>query len=252
MHFPCVCHCKIHQFWWSILIRYPLTQQGIYRLVSDIRCTSNTRRTLTLGNSQLEFSPTISLTKTSNTRRTPSFGSWVSIVDKVWSRPTWSELLRVAWDFYSPWITGPMTAHQSVAYVRRITLAPAANLCTLSAIIFLPIKHEYDAIFADTSTAAPFCWLSIVNCPYQTIYSKHNICTYEFLLWFHDSFVGRLNNQNRTTWLWKIDTWFISSLILHNTTEIIIIIEWNVLFVELSTACKHDVKHHRKYDVIYR
>ena len=33
-------------------------------------------------------------------------------------------------------------------------------------------------------------------------------------------------------WLWKIDTWFISSLILHNTTEIIIIIERNVLFVE--------------------
>ena len=113
---------------------------GAYCLVSNIRRTSNRRRTLTLGNSQLEFSPTISLAKTSNTRRTPSFDSWVSIVDKVWSRPTWSELLRVAWDFDSPWITGPMTAHQSVAYVRHIILAPAANLCTLSAIVFLPIK----------------------------------------------------------------------------------------------------------------
>ena len=111
-----------------------------YRLVSNIRCTSNIRRTQTLGNSQLEFSLTTILAKTSNTRRTPSFDSWVSIVNKEWSRPTWSELLRVAWDFDSPWITGPMTAHQSVANVRYITLAPAANLCTLSAIVFLPIK----------------------------------------------------------------------------------------------------------------
>ena len=73
-----------------------------YRLVSNIRRTSIIRRTPTLGNSQLEFSPTISLAKTSNTRRTPSFDFWVSIVDKVRSRPTWSELLRVAWDFDSP------------------------------------------------------------------------------------------------------------------------------------------------------
>ena len=101
---------------------------------------SNIRRTPTLGNSQLEFSPTIILAKTSNARRTTSFDFWVSIVDKVRSRPTWSELLRVAWDFDSPWITGSMAAHQSVAYVRHIILAPAANLCTLSAIVFFPIK----------------------------------------------------------------------------------------------------------------
>ena len=111
-----------------------------YRLVSNIRRISNIRRSPTLGNSQLEFSTTISLAKTSNTRRTPSFDPWVLIVDKVWSRPTWSELLRVAWDYDSPWITGPMTAHQSVAYVRHITLAPTANLCTLSAIVSLTIK----------------------------------------------------------------------------------------------------------------
>ena len=112
----------------------------MYRLVSNIRRTSNIRCTPTLGNSQLEFSPTISLAKTSNTRRTPSFDFWESIVDKVRSRPTWSELLRVAWDFDSPWITGSMAAHQSVAYVRHIILAPAANLCILSAIVFFPIK----------------------------------------------------------------------------------------------------------------
>ena len=57
-----------------------------------------------------------------------------------WSKPTWFELLQVAWDFDSPWVTGSMTAYQSVAYVRHVTLAPAANLCTLSAIIFFPIK----------------------------------------------------------------------------------------------------------------
>ena len=80
------------------------------------------------------------MAKISDTRRTRVLTLWVSIVDKVWSRPTWSGLLWVAWDFDSPWITGPMTAHQSVAYVRHITLAPAVNLCTLSAIIFFPIK----------------------------------------------------------------------------------------------------------------
>ena len=136
----------------------------LYRLVSNISHTSNIKRTPTLGDSVLEFSPTISLAKTSNTRRTPSNDSWVLTVDKVWSRPTWSELFRVAWDLDSPWITGPMTAHQSVAYVRHITLllAPAANLCTLSAIIFLPIKAGlyYDAIFYDIWKTAPFCWLS--------------------------------------------------------------------------------------------
>ena len=63
-------------------------------------------------------------------------------VDKLASEthgPSCSDY-RVAWDFDSPWITGPMTAHQSVAYVRHIKLAPAGNLCTLSAIVFLPIK----------------------------------------------------------------------------------------------------------------
>ena len=57
-------------------------------------------------------------------------------VDKLVSEthgPSCSDY-RVAWDFDSSWITGPMTAHQSVAYVRHIKLAPAMNLCTLSAI----------------------------------------------------------------------------------------------------------------------
>ena len=75
----------------GMLPKDPMDQS--YRLVSNIRRTSNISRTPTLGNSQLEFSPTISLAKTSNTRRTPSFDFWVSIVDRVRSRPTWSELL---------------------------------------------------------------------------------------------------------------------------------------------------------------
>ena len=88
----------------------------------------------------------------------------------------------------------------------------------------------------------------------------------KFLLRFHDSFAGRLRNQIRTTWLWKIDIWFISSLLLHYTTDIIIIIKWNVLFVEKiifwwlhrrfknlrSTTCKHHRKYYGKCDVIYR
>ena len=126
-------------------------------------------------------------------------------------------MLRVAWDFDSPWITVPMTAHQSVAYVRHIILAPAAKLCTLSAIVFLPIKAwmwchirryiDGSAIFVDcqwtrmTQMTKDFAmhhdenyveWNGIsikshqfvTNCPYQTIYSKHSICSYEFLLQF--------------------------------------------------------------------
>ena len=96
--------------------------------------------TPTLGNSQLEFSRTISLAKTSNTRRTPSFDFWVSIVDKVRSWPTWSELLRVAWDFDSPWIKGPMTPYQSRPYARHVAVIPAAKLCDSIAIVFLSIE----------------------------------------------------------------------------------------------------------------
>ena len=49
----------------------------------------------------------------------PKFWLWVWIADKV-CVPTWSKLLRVDWDFDSPWITGPVTPHQSQANVRHI------------------------------------------------------------------------------------------------------------------------------------
>ena len=73
-----------------------------YRLVSNIRRASNISCTPTLGNSQLEFSPIISLTKTSNTRCTPSFDSWVSFVDKVWSR---IHMVRAALTSLRFWLT---------------------------------------------------------------------------------------------------------------------------------------------------
>ena len=65
---------------------------------------------------------------------------WESIVDKVRSRPTWSELLRVAWDFDSPWIKGTMTPYQSRPYARHIAVIPVAKLCDSIAIVFLSIE----------------------------------------------------------------------------------------------------------------
>ena len=84
----------------------------------------------TWGNSQLKFSQTISLAKTSDAKCTLSFDS--DKVVKASSRPTWSELLQVAGGFASPCITGPMTPHQSQLYVRYIILTPAANLCNFN------------------------------------------------------------------------------------------------------------------------
>ena len=204
-----------------------------------------------MGNSQLEFSLTISLAKTSNTRRTPSFDSWVSIVDKMWSRPTWSELLRVTWDFDSPRITGPMTAHQSVAYVRHNInhistrckpLYPKSNrISSNKSMNMMPSSpiHRQQRHFVDcqgthmTQMTKDFAmrhdenyvqWNAIsikshqfvTNCPYQTIYSKHNICSYEFLLRFHDSLpvdcaiksgprgCGKLTHNSFLNWFYMI------------------------------------------------
>ena len=46
----------------------------------------------------------------------------------------------------------------------------------------------------------------VTNCPYhQTIYSKHNICSFEFLLRFHDSFAGRSVNPDHVV----VENWHI-------------------------------------------
>ena len=110
-----------------------------YRLVSNIRRTSNISRTPTLGNFQLEFSPTISLAQPPIQDAPRVLTLECRLLTKCEVDPH-GPSCRVAWDFDSPWITGPMTAHQSVVYVRHIILAPTANLCTLSAIVFFPIK----------------------------------------------------------------------------------------------------------------
>ena len=91
----------------------------------------------------------------------PEFWRWVSFVDKVWSRPTWTELLWVAGDFDSPWITGSMTPHQSLVSVRYITLAPTANLCTPSSIVFVSINARiWHLLCWYCRWQRNFCWLS--------------------------------------------------------------------------------------------
>ena len=110
-----------------------------YCLLSNIRHISNTRHTdfwefpaWVFSNHQ--FTPNLQY------KMHPEIWLWEWIVDKEWRKPTWSKLLRVARDFDSPRITGPMTPHQSLAYVRHITLAPTVNLFTSSAIVFVSIK----------------------------------------------------------------------------------------------------------------
>ena len=114
-------------------------------------------------------------------------------VDKLASEthgPSCSDY-RVAWDFDSPWITGPMTAHQSVAHVRHIKEAPAANLCILSAIVFLPIKawiwrhiHRY------LDGSAIFCWLStdLYARPVWPRWLKISPCVTTKVMWSETTF----------------------------------------------------------------
>ena len=93
---------------------------------------------------------------------------------------------RVAWDFDSPWITGPMTAHQSVAYVRHIILAPAANLCTPSAIVFLPIRAwiwRHIRRYLDGSAI-----LLTVNGPVWPSWLKISPCVTTKIMWSEKAF----------------------------------------------------------------
>ena len=98
----------------------------------------------------------------------------------------------------------------------KISLGVTRKLCA--------IKRYFDRIIAVCDILSD-----------QTINSKRGICSSVYLLRFHRSLARRLRNQIRTTckdtWLWKTDTWFISSLILHNTISIIVTIERNLLHV---------------------
>ena len=73
----------------------------------------------------------------------------------------------------------------------------------------------------------------VTNCPYQTIYSKHNICSYEFL-WYDFTIVLPVDCAIKSgpRGCGKLTHYLFFSLILHNTIEIIIIIKWDVLLVE--------------------
>ena len=105
----------------------------------------------------------------------------------------------------------------------------------------------------------------VTNCPYhQTIYSKHNICSFEFLWRFHDSFASRLRNQIRTTVMenWHIINFFINFTWYHwyhHNYQVECVICWEKYFWWLrrfknlrSTTCKHRRKYYRKCDVIHR
>ena len=105
-----------------------------------------------------------------------------------------------------------MTPCQSRPYARHIAVIPAAKLCDSIAIVFLSIEKNTTPSPPMPRSAAPFCLLSkypylqiskdfdmrhnknyveyngisikphqfVTNCPYQTIYSNHNICSYVF------------------------------------------------------------------------
>ena len=118
---------------WYICWYSPCLYSNIlYRLLSNIRCTSNIRRAPTFGNSQLQFSPTISSSKTSQYKTLecrlstkcelphgPSCSEWPAILTHRGSQDQWH--LISLWRMWG-------------------ILAPAANLCTPSVIIFVSIK----------------------------------------------------------------------------------------------------------------
>ena len=164
----------------------------------------------------------------------------------MWSRPTWSELLGVAWDFDSPWITVLTNDCSSVCglceayYIstrceplypkcndissnKRMNMRPSSPIhrrqrhfvdCqgTRMTQITKDFALRHDENYVEYNSILIKSHQFVINCLYQTIYSKHNICSYKFLLRIHNSFASRLRNRIQTTWLWKIDTKYISSL----------------------------------------
>ena len=104
-----------------------------------------------------------------------------------------------------------------ISFNRSKNMTPSAPIPRSVALFCLLSKYPYRQMtkgFAMRHDENYVEWNSIsikphqfvTNCPNQTKYSNHNICSYVFLLRFHMSFAGRLRNQIRTTWLWKTDT----------------------------------------------
>ena len=184
-----------------------------------------------------------------------SVNSW----QRLWRRPTWSELLRVAWDFDSQWRqrTNDTSSVSGVceAYYFSIRCEPLYPKC--NRICFNKSKN---IIFADTSMAAPFCWLSKYPddpddqrfrqasrwklCGLKRRFDKIisvcdicDICSSVLLLRFHGRFASQLHNQIRTmckvTHLF-VENWhiFFLFIILHYIPSLTVIIRWKVLFVK--------------------
>ena len=86
----------------------------------------------------------------------------------------------------------------------------AAPFCLLSKYPYRQITKDFamrqDKNYVEWNGISIKLHQFVTNCPYQTKYSKHNICSYVFLLRFHNCYAGRLRNQIRTMWLWKTDT----------------------------------------------
>ena len=67
----------------------------------------------------------------------------------------------------------------------------------------------------------------VTNCPYQTIFPKHDICSSVFLLRFHESFAGRLRNQILTTC--KV-TWQTPSFCIRREFGHLVVENWHLIF----------------------
>ena len=104
-----------------------------------------------------------------------------------------------------------------IPFNRSKNMTPSPPISRLAAPFCLLSKYPYHQITKDNAMRHDGNYVEwnnisikphqfVTNCPYQTIYSKHNICSYIILLRFHKSFAGRLHNQIRTTWSWKTDT----------------------------------------------
>ena len=148
-----------------------------------------------------------------------------------------SELLRVAWDFDSPRITGSSVCGVCETYYISTRCEPLYPKCNrissnknMKMTPYSPIhrrlhhcvdcqrtrmtqmtkdfaKH-HDENYVEWNGISIKSHQFVTNCPYQTMYSKHKICSYEFLLRFHDSLSGRLCNQIRTTFFLHCIQWF--------------------------------------------
>ena len=116
----------------------------------------------------------------------------------------------------SPWIKGQW---HLISLGRKHTVIPASFVTQLQSYFFHDLRHTDGSAILFWLSRDPYdpwpkismrqklcgikrCFDKITSvCDKLSIsnyYSKHNICSYEFLLRIHDSFAGQLRNQIRT------------------------------------------------------